>query len=248
MSQSPPDPLSGTYICDTCGQVIPLQVCRQNKNGNAGRSFASCDRLREDGSKCKYFRWATPRNTPTSTPTSSPVILAAFPPPGPPIPTSVVTAVAVSFPTSIDTTPTSIQGPALTPVSIASVTTCAKRGCMSTRLHPQCVRQRCRKHCMEEGGCSGAKKHQLSPSQLPSFLPQQSEPSNGVNQVFVPAPTSIISASQPMPPSLASPSSSTMTVVSTLHPSFPADPRPAPRYVSQMPAVTGTGATLDCRV
>ena len=28
-----------------------------------------------------------------------------------------------------------------------------------------------------------------------------------------------------------------MTVVSTLHPSFPADPRPAPRYVSQMPAI-----------
>lgn len=100
---------------------------------------------------------------------------------------------------------------------------------------------------MEEGGCSGAKKHQLNPSQAPTSTSWQSEASDHTNQVSFPAPTpSIISASQPMLPPSTTPFLSTMTVASapslesSLHQALPTDPshtRPAPRYVSQMPAI-----------
>lgn len=39
---------------------------------------------------------------------------------------------------------------------------CTNSRCNMVRLHPSCERQMCRRHCVEAGGCRGAKGHTTS--------------------------------------------------------------------------------------
>ena len=44
-----------------------------------GQSFVSFKNMQPDGSRCKYYRWLTPKSTLTSTPASSPVVPSPSP-------------------------------------------------------------------------------------------------------------------------------------------------------------------------
>jgi hypothetical protein len=197
--------------CTSCRRQVPAQICRSNINGNAGRSFVSCENAQPDGSQCKYYRWLTPKSTPTSTPASSPVLPS-------------LTPTLPAAPSSSTVLPMS-----LTSVSLPSPTTCARPDCSSTRINVRCVNKQCRKHCREIGGCTAKDHHGSGVSQgavaasHPSYQLAATTPS--------PPPSPSRHDDSTMP------SSSTIVAHPATNPAAPSsavDPRPNPHYISHM--------------
>jgi hypothetical protein len=131
------------FHCDNCHRVVPVQLCKRNDNGNAGRAFARCDLVHPEPGRppCKFFRWASPRNSPSN----SPNIAAATPmtdlPAG-----DVISAASHQLATS------------------TAKPTCKSASCVSTRINPACHHQQCCKHCIVHGGCP-AKNHEAAVTQ-----------------------------------------------------------------------------------
>lgn len=90
-------------------------------------------------------------------------------------------------------------------------THCAKTGCKTTRLHPDCLRHMCRRHCAEAGGCHAKGHSAIGPISASSSRHEK---------------TTIIPPTTP-----SSPRESSVTTASTSKDLF-ADPR----YASQMTA------------
>ena len=150
--------LPPAFACDTCKRLLTLKICKSNKNGNAGRSFSACYKKHENGTSCSYFKWADDRLSPPTSrfASSSPLCSPTLSAPGP------SSAQPATLPPPFQPAPR----PTLTRAS--GSTSCAKPGrnsCKSKRLHPDCKRRMCRRHCLEAGGCQ-AKGH--NPSTAPS--------------------------------------------------------------------------------
>lgn len=45
------------FLCTTCHHHLSPQVCKTNKNGNAGKSFVTCHAKAKDGTYCSYYYW-----------------------------------------------------------------------------------------------------------------------------------------------------------------------------------------------
>jgi hypothetical protein len=146
---------SPVFSCDTCQHLLALKVCKSNKNGNAGRFFTACYKRHENGTSCSFFKWADDRISPPTSRFASSSPLCS--------PTSSACPSAQPAPT-----PQLAPPPTLTGTSVPM--SCAKPGrisCKSMRLHPDCKRRMCRRHCLEAGGCQ-AKGHNAST--VPSSL------------------------------------------------------------------------------
>jgi hypothetical protein len=207
-----------SLTCTTCRQRVPAQTCRSNINGNAGRSFVSCENIQPDGSQCKYYRWLSPKSTPTPSPASSPVL----PSPSPTLPAAA--------PSSSTVLPVM-----LTPVSLHSPRSCARSNCASTRINARCVNKQCRKHCRKIGGCTAKDHYSSGASQAPvastsnngSPAPSPSPPPLSLSE----HDNSTMPALTILPPPSAPPSTGRTAPLSTV------DPCPNPRYISQMPPI-----------
>jgi hypothetical protein len=230
MSESP----LREYQCNNCNRAVPLQVCQSNKKGNAGRLYAICNLQHADRPPCNFFRWASPRSSPSASQTQSPS-LSSHPPPAS-IPTEhllAATSQALAAGATVSGEPQLIPFPV--PVN---PTKCVTRGCSSTRVHPTCRRQECRKHCVAHGGCP-TKGHVAKTA--PSVATDGAQP--GIAPLWILDPPSIAQSAdelpvQNQPPthhSSVTPSISTAAVASISSPS--SLPRIEPRFASQMPSI-----------
>jgi hypothetical protein len=140
--------------CATCHRLLDVRVCKSNKNGNEGKRFVSCHKRHTNGTSCSYYYWLdrsqgsislspsrSSSPSPTSGSTQASTSLLPSPPPTLPVPTPA-RPLTIKLPSRMATEPTR----------------CAKTGCKSMRLHPDCLRHMCRRHCAEAGGCH-AKGH-----------------------------------------------------------------------------------------
>ncbi len=159
-----------TFNCNTCHRLLPVKICRSNKNRNAGRAFTCCYKKHANNAHCDFFAWVDPTLSPPSSrfASSSP----ASSPPRPVVPSVQPKA------------PSATQN-----ISSTSSLSCSMVDCTTVRLHPSCTRKMCRRHCLEAGGCQGTKTHvrettgssasdkgkqrEVSPSTMP-FLPSSS--------------------------------------------------------------------------
>lgn len=145
--------LSPVFACDTCQRLLAPKVCKSNKNGNAGRLFTACYKKHENGTSCSYFKWADDRLSPPTSRFASSSPLCS--------PTS---SARPSTQPATTLTPTPQLAPPPTLTGTSGPTLCAKsgrNGSKSMRLHPDCKRRMCRRHCLEAGGCQ-AKGHNAS--------------------------------------------------------------------------------------
>ena len=133
------------FSCGTCDRSLAVKICKTNKNGNAGRAFTNCYRKNTDGTSCNFFAWVDPNLSPpssrfaSSSPPSSPIT----PPP----------AQSTSALIATQKSPSSLV--------YSMDRSCANSGqtrCNKPR-HSSCERHMCRCHCVEAGGCQGAKSH-----------------------------------------------------------------------------------------
>ena len=133
------DPAAPPLTCNTCHQLLPVKICKTNKNGNAGRAFTCCYKKHANNAHCDFFAWVDP---------------TLSPPPS---------RFASSSPVSSPTLPAdSSAQPTVAPPGTQNSTSlsCSKVDCTTTmRLHPACTRKMCRQHCLEAGGCQGTKTH-----------------------------------------------------------------------------------------
>jgi hypothetical protein len=197
-----------SFACSTCHRLLTLKICKSNKNGNAGRSFTACYKKHNNGTICSFFKWADDRLSP---PTSR---FASSSPPSSPSLSAPPSAQPVTLPL-----PTQLAPPSTLNIT-SSLTTCTKSGrnrCKSTRLHPECKRRMCRRHCLEAGGCR-AKGHGVSA--VPSSMDK------GKQRAISPSDSSQHSRS-------SSPSLNTATAGALTSTDLFADPR----HASQMTAI-----------
>ena len=132
--------------CATCHRLLDVRVCKSNKNSNEGKRFVSCHRWHTNGTTCSYYHWldrSQGSTSPSHNSSTSGSFLTSLPP-SPPL----------TFPTPASTCPLTIK---LSFRMAAEATRCAKTGCKSTRLHPDCLHHMCRRHCAEAGrvSCQG---------------------------------------------------------------------------------------------
>ncbi|KAF8799393.1 hypothetical protein BYT27DRAFT_6862923 [Phlegmacium glaucopus] len=163
------EPSPTVYACDTCHARLAPKICKSNKNGNAGKVYVSCHTKSRDGTHCSYYSWLS--EGVGGSPPSSPAL--SMPSSSPPLSVPPATQ-----PTQLAATLSSTQ------------VICAKRGCGMGRLHFDCPRKMCRRHCVEADGCR-VKSHLatniVASTALPSFLSEERllslspSPSNPMN-------------------------------------------------------------------
>ena len=130
-------------VCPTCDRILTRQICKSNRNGNRGRTYyVSCFRQHSSAggnSKCEYFHWLS----------DLPVALDASSSQS----TSHSTSSSSSLSSHHGTPPSTftICLPARSAIGSLSQlpagTLCAQSGCKVTRVHPDCTRKKCRRHC-----------------------------------------------------------------------------------------------------
>lgn len=188
------------YNCSTCGQFAKFRYCRSNTNGNRGRLMATCHFTNEHGESCNFFRWAPGS---TKSPSASPSTLSA----------STLPPIAPST-TALSHVPTIIS-------SGSTPTRCSVQGCGQTRIADECLRRICRKHCIEQGGCT-AKTHRTAQGP-PLMLPP-------IRSDATPTTASMLSSdtvdSTPLQPRAAP--------AAVLSAPQPLDARPDPRFASHL--------------
>jgi hypothetical protein len=174
---------STIYACKTCHVRLAPKICKSDKNGNRGKAYVSCHAKSRDGTHCSYYYWLA-EGTHRSPP-SSPAL-------------SMESSLSCSLPLIA---PPSIQ-PAVTLSSTQII--CGKRGCGMGRLHVDCPRKMCRRHCVEAGGCRVKTHFITAGSMLPSTSgmqerllsssppPSNPGPSPSVNRIPGPAGPSTI--------------------------------------------------------
>lgn len=145
MSEAPPP----AFTCGTCHRLLSVKICKSNKNGNTGRVFTCCYKKHNNGTHCSFFAWVDARLSPP------PSRFASSSPPS--SPTQAPATFSIPLSAQIATQSTSHTAPSATS-NLSSSTSgfCTKRGknhCKSTRIHPECNRQMCRRHCIDAGGC-----------------------------------------------------------------------------------------------
>ena len=137
-------PFPEHQTCSYCGQKVSIRVCQSEQNGNCGRLYMACSAI-NNGVECSFFRWVSD-STPAATPSgsSSPNLgLSRVSP----LPSSAASSSHLSHPGLLPP-PSYIASS-----SQLSRTTCLSPGCLMTRIHPECTRFMCRRHCLEAGGC-----------------------------------------------------------------------------------------------
>jgi hypothetical protein len=202
MSQAARAPLA----CGTCHRLLDVKICKSNKNGNRGKHFVSCHKRHADGSSCRYYHWLNPQGS------TSPSRSSSESPSGS---SSSSPSLPLSPPLTLPAGPAPVPARRLTitlPSKKAEPRHCAKSGCKSTRLHPDCLRHMCRRHCAEAGGCH-AKGHSAMSGPI-------STSGNRHEKV----------------PSLRSPTSPRESSATTTGTSSATDMFADPRYASQMTA------------
>jgi hypothetical protein len=222
MSQVPP-----IFKCDTCHRLLVVKICKSDKNGNAGRAFTNCYKKHANDTRCDFFAWVDPTLSPPSSrfPSSSPVSSPSFsaPPSAQPMASSstqnlsnaphTAELTCSERPTGAPSATQNLNAPQTTEP------TCSKPGkvrCNTTRLHPACTRQMCRRHCIEAGGCQGTKTHMAR-----STATLAGNQRAAISPFNPPSPSS----SPPLPTSTATASTSSAI-----------DLFADPRYASQMTA------------
>jgi len=141
---STPSTPTSPHECPSCHRPISPQRCNSNGNGNRGRIFISCYHRLNTGVYCKYFKWLSD-----------------------PLPADSSSR-STSHSTSRSTSPTSLSSgdgappatltihlPARTSAGSSSQSICTHTTCKSTRIHPDCARKMCRRHCVANGRNSG---------------------------------------------------------------------------------------------
>lgn len=227
-------------FCTGCGIFCEYWVVKSNKKGNKGWVMVSvslasvlfllyltfpnqCNQVK-DSISCNFFWW---KKGSTWSPTASPTLTTTSPNLPTPSPTLPTSPMAIFDAACTVPNPANVLHPVaqkLHPVISRSVTTvCPVPGCNQSRIHPDCQRRVCRKHCVLAGGCS-LKTHMGT---------------GAASQVIPPTQTATSSA-------LAAPSPSEDKSILVVVPSTPElppatapaiDAQPNRRHVSHMPPI-----------
>ena len=158
-------------FCTGCGIFCEYRVVKSNEKGNKGRVMVSvslasvlfllyltfpnqCNQVK-DGISCNFFRW---KKGSMRSPTASPTLTTTSPNLPTPSPTLPTSPMGIFDAARTVPSPANVLHPVaqkLHPVISHSVTTvCPVPGCNQSRIHPDCQRRVCRKHCVLAGGCS----------------------------------------------------------------------------------------------
>jgi hypothetical protein len=205
MSQ-PYDISSDISQCAKCGHAIPLLIAKSNTNGNAGRVYAKCNRLRPNSSKCDNFHWQSPKSTPDASQTASPNLESAVP-----SITDTHTIPAVSQALKNFAATSSLRAIPTT------LLTCNIPGCTWTCINTFCTRKMCHKHCVASGGCA-AKGHngqvpavEMMPLAMERSLPAPNQPIPRIAPPWILDPPCLIPSSS----ALATSRTSTLMLTAT---------------------------------
>lgn len=126
--------------------------------------------------------------------------------------------------------PSSLAPTAVNHITSSGEVTCAHTGCQTQRLAPGCINKRCCRHCLLLGKCN-VKTHMVASNVPLSTVPP--EDSFFSFQAYGPSPTPASTAPHASTSQLSPPPTTSSTLCSL-------DPRPDPRYSSQIQDVFST--------
>ncbi|THU79425.1 hypothetical protein K435DRAFT_875481 [Dendrothele bispora CBS 962.96] len=215
-------PRSGRYcpcpLCPPCQIWIPWRQTTHDDNGNLGRYFLACDHKHStDGRKCRYY---VLEDTPPTSPELSD---------GPFSPPPTIYSDSTNEPAMSQVPTHTLSGwsgpPAPAPSSrsmepsVCSVPSCTRQ------LNQQCSNSRCKKCCIEMGGCTAVYSHRPASLAAPTST-QTPYPSTQLS----PYPSTQLSSYPSTEPSTSQANSSP-----TMDSNVPSTKR-TPRFYTQLAA------------
>jgi len=179
-------PVTGP-VCPNCHRQVPYRQVSTNVNGNQGRLLAKCNQWIHPVTniRCNFFYWHPNsfQASPSIASSTSQFQLATD---------------FFSQPAFASSGSSLSQRSALPPVTqsqaqVVTLVKCLTSGCNSARIRKGCTHQRCKHHCMEQGGC-------LSHGNMPTVTA-----SGMISESSTPPPIFENTALTPPPSSIADP-------------------------------------------